>query len=386
MKILLTVLNTNMGGITTSAINFCNELVRRGHDVIFLDLSNEYLYDDQLDVNVKKGKFVRSHYWNIQANMLKSAKGFEKLKLAFLGVIKKITIKSGLWFRLAFKKYNEFGDFDVAIAFRQCAPCYSFVLNKVKAKKKMGFVHGELKYMGDISSWKKYMTKLDKIAHVSNAVREQFVNKYPELKQNACTIYNMFNKEQILGKAEEQCEFVFNKNIKNIVTIARIENDFKRIDLIPEICQLIMKKTNTRFHWYIVGDGPDKEEVQQKIDILDLNSVITLCGATNNPYCILRQADFSVLLSKSEAYPMTVIESLILKKPIVVTNFGSAVEMVEDGKLGLISDFDKQDVADKILKMLDDEEFFENCKKYVMQYKYSNDSAYKQFMEAIVES
>ena len=379
MKILLTVLNTNMGGITSSAVNFCNELVKRENEVVLLDMSNKYLCDGQLDAKIKKGHLTSSRYWNLQAGMLKSAKGFKKLKLAFLGVIKKITIKSGFWYRLAFKKYNEFGDFDVAIAFRQCAPCYSFVLNKVKAKKKMGFVHGELKYMGDISSWKKYMTKLDKIAYVSNAVREQFVNKYPELKQNACTIYNMFNKEQILGKAEEQCEFVFNKNIKNIVTIARI-------DLIPEICQLIMKKTNTRFHWYIVGDGPDKEEVQQKIDILDLNSVITLCGAKDNPYCVLSQADFSVLLSKSEAYPMTVIESLLLKKPIVVTNFGSAVEMVEDGKLGLISDFDKQDVADKILKMLDDEEFFENCKKYVMQYKYSNDSAYKQFVEAIVES
>ena len=58
-----------------------------------------------------------------------------------------------------------------------------------------------------------------------------------------------------------------------------------------------------------------------------------MVGAMNNPYAVLKDADFSVLLSKSEAYPMTVIESFILGVPIVVSRFGSIEEMMLNGLL-----------------------------------------------------
>ena len=236
--------------------------------------------------------------------------------------------------------------------------------------------------MGDISSWKKHMTLFDKIAYVSNAVKEEFTAAYPELQKNACTIYNMFNKEQILKMAQDKNPFDFDKTAKNIVTIARIDNAFKRINLLPEICSILKEKTSQKFHWYVVGDGPEKNEVQQKIDELGVGDVLSLCGASSNPYAILKDADFSALISKSEAYPMTVIESLILKKAVLVTNFPSAKEMVEDGKYGLISDFSKEDIAEKALKMINDEAFFASCETHLAQYEFSNDIAYQQFLKS----
>ena len=68
----------------------------------------------------------------------------DKLGILALGAMKKLTIRSGLWYKLIFSQFNKGECFDVAIAFRQCAPCYSFVLNKVNAKKKIGFVHSLL--------------------------------------------------------------------------------------------------------------------------------------------------------------------------------------------------------------------------------------------------
>ena len=384
MKILVVVPDSNIGGITSAAVNFCNELTRRGNQVILLDMSGRFLCAERLDTNVVRAFLKgKSQYWNLQADTLKKVKGLKKLKYAVWGIIKKITIRSGCWYKLIFNKYQGYGEFDVAVAFRQCDSCYSFVLNKVKAKRKMGFIHGELKYMGDISSWERHMLKFDKIAYVSNAVKMEFISVYPELQKNSCTIYNMFNKKQILTMAQEKNPIIFDNSIKNMVTIARIDNAFKRIDLIPEICRYLMKQTSTKFHWYIIGDGPDREAVQQKIDELHLENVVTLCGVKSNPYAILKEADFSVLLSKSEAYPMTVIESLILKKPIVVTNFASVVEMIENGKHGLIAEFSKEDLAEKILKMLDDEDVLLACTQFLSQYEFSNNKAYQQFLENI---
>lgn len=386
-KILVVVSDMKMGGVTSSAINFCNELTKRGDIVHFLNMGKHNpLAESKISKNVKQlrleGKAV---IWQLGMSDLRDISLWRRLRLLPWAVIKKATNHSGKWNTIIFKNYLIQEEYDAAIAFRQCAQCYYFVLNCTKAKKKIGFVHGELKYMNDISSWKKYMTLFDKIAYVSNAVEEEFVKCYPELRLNACVIYNMFDKEQILSLAQEHNPFPFQSNIINIITIARIDNDFKRIDLIPEICKQLRERTSVHFHWYIVGDGPGREVVEKKIRDLRVRDSVTICGFTINPFAILKDASFSVLLSKSEAYPMTVIESFVLGKPIVSTNFASIKEMMEDGKQGLIADFSLEDMTMKILKMMNEPGLLSSCNDFLSKYECSNDIPYRQFLNAIGE-
>ena len=384
MKILVVTPDSKMGGITSAAVNFCNELLKRGHNVYFLDLSLGYLCAEKLEDGVQLGSLKGiSRCWNLGKSNIQKGSFFKRVGLGLLGFFKKLTVKSGLWYKLIFKRYKQFDDFDIAVAFRQCAPCYSFVLNKVQAEKKIGFVHGELKHMGDISSWKKYMSTFDKIAYVSNSVQKEFVTAYPELKNNACTIYNMFDVEKIKSLALEANPLTFDKSIKNIVTVARIDNDFKRIDWIPQMCAEIAKKTKQAFHWYIIGDGPDFDEVKSLINNYGVQDYVTMVGATNNPYAIWKDADFSVLLSKSEAYPMTVIETFILDIPIVVSRFGSIDEMMQNGKHGLIAESSQSSLIEFILQFFEDEELLRQCKEFLLNIEYANDKEYKQFLEAV---
>ena len=299
-----------------------------------------------------------------------------------MGLLKKITNRLGLWNALIFKKFSKYGKFDIAIAFRQCSPCYHFVLRKVSAKRKIGFVHGELKFMNNIHSWQRYMIKFDTMAYVSNAVKNEFIKTFPELSQNSCTIYNMFDKQRIIDLSKRKNHLSFNKDIKNIVTIARIDNDFKRINLIPIICKQMLEKTETKFHWYIIGDGPNLRENQELIKEMGVEDVLTLCGSIENPYSALKEADFSVLISKSEAYPMCVIESFILQVPVVTTKFPSVYEMMENGKQGLITDFSVEDITRKIITMIDNNKVYSSCKENLMEVDYSNELAYSQFMAA----
>lgn len=384
MKILIAIPDTAVGGITTAAVNLSNELVLRGHKVFFLDMSGEISCADRLKDDVKltalKGK---SRLWNIGGGSVRQARGLKKLGLLALGLIKKLTIRSGFWYKLIFSKFNKSESFDVAIAFRQCAPCYSFVLNKVNAKKKIGFVHGELAYMGDISSWKKYMTRFDKIAYVSNAVRGQFVAKYPELEKNACTVYNMFNVEQIKNLAEDECDLGFDENKVNIVTVARIENSFKQTHWIVEICKRLKNKADKPFHWYVVGDGPDFDETVALSKEHGTDDVLTFVGNKSNPYTYIKQSDFTVLTSKSEAYPMVVMESFILKKPMVVARFGSITEMLDEGKHGYIAEQSVDSLCEIIKKVIANDGSLDGCRSFLETYEFSNDVAYSQFLNAI---
>ena len=384
MKICIIVTDTNVGGVTASAVNFSNELTSRGHTVCLLDMSGKHQCANRLDENVSllslRGKSTR---WNIRAEDLSRAHGIQKLGLLLLGSIKKLTIRSGLWFRLIFSKFNRGEAFDVAIAFRQCAPCYSFVLHKVKAKRKIGFVHGDVNEMGDISSWQKYMTKFDRIAYVSDAVKAGFVRVYPQLAANACTIYNTFNVGQILSKAEETPTIAFDPNKVNIVTVARI-TDQKRVDRVARVCKMLKDAGARPFHWYVLGDGDRMEEVRSLAASLDVGDVLTLAGSMSNPFPLVKNATFTVLPTAWESYGMVVIESFILGAPIVVTDYEALHELMTDGEFGLIAEQTEEALFAAVLRLLEDRDgICTTLRERLQGYQFTNDIAYQQFMDAL---
>ena len=384
MKICIIVTDTNVGGVTASAVNFSNELTSRGHTVCLLDMSGKHQCANRLDENVSllslRGKSTR---WNIRAEDLSRAHGIQKLGLLLLGSIKKLTIRSGLWFRLIFSKFNRGEAFDVAIAFRQCAPCYSFVLHKVKAKRKIGFVHGDVNDMGDISSWQKYMTKFDRIAYVSDAVKAGFVRVYPQLAANACTIYNTFNVGQILSKAEETPTIAFDPNKVNIVTVARI-TDQKRVDRVARVCKMLKDAGARPFHWYVLGDGDRMEEVRSLAASLDVGDVLTLAGSMSNPFPLVKNATFTVLPTAWESYGMVVIESFILGAPIVVTDYEALHELMTDGEFGLIAEQTEEALFAAVLRLLEDRDgICTTLRERLQGYQFTNDIAYQQFMDAL---
>ena len=140
--------------------NFINELCERENDVTFLDFSSNI---KNQNIHPKANQIFlsgKARYWVLGKGDIIKAPLIKKPFLMVLGLLKKTLNKIGLWNNLIFNKIHE--HFDVAVAFRQCAPCYSFVLNKVNADKKIGFVHGDVDFMGDISSWQPFMKKFDK--------------------------------------------------------------------------------------------------------------------------------------------------------------------------------------------------------------------------------
>ena len=92
MNILLVVPDTVMGGITSAAINFCNEMVNRGHGVTFLNMS----VSDPPHGLDKRVRVERLHgveaFWNITATQ---KQGLPWLVHKSLGFLKKLTIRSG---------------------------------------------------------------------------------------------------------------------------------------------------------------------------------------------------------------------------------------------------------------------------------------------------
>ena len=82
MKILVVITDSKMGGVTTAAVNFCNELSQRGNEVVLLDMTSEYRCRNSLNKAVKVGNLAgKSCYWNLGKSSIQEKSIFKKIQL-----------------------------------------------------------------------------------------------------------------------------------------------------------------------------------------------------------------------------------------------------------------------------------------------------------------
>ena len=87
--------------------------------------------------------------------------------------------------------------------------------------------------------------------------------------------------------------FKFSKSIINIVTVGELSPE-KGMDMIPEVRLRNLRREGFRIHWYVIGDGSCKLELEKAIEQNQLNSYITLTGNQINPYPFIKQCDIYV--------------------------------------------------------------------------------------------
>ncbi len=83
----------------------------------------------------------------------------------------------------------------------------------------------------------------------------------------------------------------------------------------------------------ILGEGDEKQAIQDLIDVKNLNSVVFLQGFADNPFAWMKQADLFVLSSIIEGLPMVLLEALACGCQMVSTDcpFGPS-EVLQQGQ------------------------------------------------------
>lgn len=126
--------------------------------------------------------------------------------------------------------------------------------------------------------------------------------------------------------------------LMNVVTVARLSPE-KNIDKAIELHKNF-EKNGIHFRWYVIGEGKEKQKLEQLIQEAGLEGKFILLGHRENPYKYMKAADIFALLSSSEGFGMVIAEAKVLQKPILVTNFPAAKEQIQDGVNGLIAQQD----------------------------------------------
>lgn len=69
---------------------------------------------------------------------------------------------------------------------------------------------------------------------------------------------------------------------------------------------------------------------------------------------------------------MTIAEARILNKPVACTNFRACTMQMVDGKNGLITSFELNDIADAIERLMNDKQLYQDIQDYLKTEKKGN--------------
>ena len=148
---------------------------------------------------------------------------------------------------------------------------------------------------------------------------------------NFHTLTNPINCHDIIQKAQEPCDVVFDKDKTNIVLLGRIA-DQKGFDRVVRIMFGGLAEQYPNVHIYIVGGGAELQAFQNEVDLAGLSDQITMLGNKENPFPYLRQASLFLGPSRYESFALVLMEAMLLKIPVITTDTTGARYVTQNGK------------------------------------------------------
>jgi glycosyltransferase involved in cell wall biosynthesis len=109
------------------------------------------------------------------------------------------------------------------------------------------------------------------------------------------------------------------------------------------------------FEAVIVGDGPDRPDLEAEIATLGLGEHVRLAGERNDVPAQLAASDLFVLSSASEGLPVSVLEAMAAALPVVASSVGGLDELVVQGETGLlVRPGDADELGAALRRLVDD--------------------------------
>ena len=261
-------------------------------------------------------------------------------------------------------------NYDIEVAYLECGATKVISTSTNKKAKKIAWVHCDLsKKISNINEFKKksvnWYKQFDKVVCVSQDVEKSFKSIYGD-EFDTEVIYNAIDDYSIKEKADETTDdYSFDKKYPTIVSVGRLSKQ-KRFDRLIEAHKLLLDN-GIMNNLLIIGEGNEREDLEQFIISSGIQSTVTLAGFKSNPYPYIKKADLLVCSSDYEGFSSFVAEGLILGKAIVTTDCNGMNELLGDSQYGIITECDAKALSKGIKKLLADNSLKEEYERNAME-------------------
>ena len=209
----------------------------------------------------------------------------------------------------------------------------------------------------------------NKIICVSNNYKKLWLKYKVAPEEKLTVIHNGIDLNADFMPKEEAREYLFSQSarlfeaargfgpdLKIIGTIANFYPE-KGLTFLIEAAAKVLKKEqfNKNLIFVVIGEGIEKELLEEMIESHNLENKFILTGALTNPSRYLKAFDIFVLPSIKEGLPYTILEAMAAGLPIIASYIGGIPEMIDTGKNGfLVLPRNSEMLADRIETLLKD--------------------------------
>lgn len=377
-KVLFVVDEKQMGGVSIVLEDILKSIDKSKSQIDLLILHPVGDCLNKLDgINIIYG----SSFYEVVDQGLKDVIKSHNIKLLVKKIYLIFLLKTGLIKQKIAKTRKEFlkDVYDVEIAFKD-GFCTIFTAYG-DSLKKVTWLHTDYSNNNPARNYQKTyndsLEKLDEVIAISKDISKKF-NAIYKCEKKTKIIYNYIDKEKVLVFAKEKITDLKLSKDLNIVALGRL-HPIKGYDrLINIFGKLKEEKVLGNTKLFLIGDGPEKGRLVEQIKELNLEENIVLLGQKKNPYSYLKKADALILSSWSEAYPLVVVESLILNVPVISVEFSSVREMLEHKKNGYIIKNNNDALYKGLKNLIKKPEILGTMKINIKKEKYDNKEIIKQ--------
>lgn len=294
-RLLFTAYSLNIGGIEKALINLVNKINKDQYQIDILLEKKEGIFLDKVrkEITIKEYKVYNNKNH----------------------IIRKIL---NLWKRLRYI-ITDYNTYD----FSCCYATYSLSgskLSKIASKNNSIYIHSNYKHLYKKESEfkeffdKREIRKFEHIIFVSNESKKDFLNSYQEEEKKCLVLNNFINTKEIIELSKEKIKQQKPKDKTLFMFVGRLDDSSKKLG---RAITLIKKLKDTQL--WIIGDGPDKKKYQELVESEKLDDRIKFLGAKTNPYPYMNIADYIILTSDYEGFPVTYLEAITLHKSVITT-------------------------------------------------------------------
>lgn len=275
-------------------------------------------------------------------------------------------------------------DIEIAMTYNDFEP----VLNSSnKNSKKVGWFHSEIqvpKLQPLVPKILEHFPQFHYMIYCSEKIKNLMHEHYPNLNYpKESVIINAIPIEEIKQKAN--ADFLLPNAESNIfVSVGRLHTRKGYHKLMDAHKKLL----NEGFQHtvIIIGDGEELPNLLEQQKNLGVEKSFVFAGNQMNPYPFIKNADFFIMPSESEAWPLVIAEALILQKPIIATKVGDVESMIEDRKTGYLIDYDTHEIYVAMKEFLTNEKLVSDLRENLtaIEKQFDNKKIFDEVEEIFV--
>lgn len=203
------------------------------------------------------------------------------------------------------------------------------------------------------------------------AVSDNFKDMLIERGFRPNAIYTVYNgmdfslvPKMVTSKAEyaEKHGFEYDEKCVYIGIAARFDK-VKGVDVFIRAAGEVLKRRENAV-FLIAGDGQEKENLMLLARETGFADKIKFLGYEKEIYSFLNITDINTLTSKCESFPYSMLEGAAMAKPMAASRVGGIPSLIREGETGLLFESgDYEELADKLIKLIDDKPLREELGK-----------------------